>query len=91
VTRHSGSDGPTFGQILVEIRQHLEELGRAINDLRRALGEVQSIHEQSHRAGAESDAGPSGEAATKALPPKSRRRAMPSAFARSIARPPRRR
>jgi hypothetical protein len=90
VTRHSGSDGP-FGQLLGEIRQHLEELRRAINGLRHALREVQSIHEETHRAGAERGAGPSDEAPTKGLPPKSRKRAVPSAPARTIDRPLRRR
>jgi hypothetical protein len=57
VTRHGGGVGPTFEQVLAETWQRLEELGRVINDVRRALREVQSIHEQTHRAGA--DAGQS--------------------------------
>jgi len=56
MTRDSGAERPTFEEVLAETWQRWEDIGHVINDVQRALGEIQSIYQEIDRSAAEAAA-----------------------------------
>jgi hypothetical protein len=54
VSRDWGAEGPTFDEVLAQIRQEWQDVGNVIASVQRALGEVRSIHDATQRSGSES-------------------------------------
>ena len=49
--RHLATEGQAFDQAVAQLQRDWEDIGQIIAAAKRALNEVRSIHEQSHRAG----------------------------------------
>jgi len=58
VVRDWGAEGPTFDEVLAQIRQEWQDVGNVIASVQRALGEVQSVHDAQRRSGCEPTADP---------------------------------
>jgi len=56
MTRDSGAERPTFEEALAEIWQRWQDIGHVINDVQRALGELQSLYQETDRSAAEAAA-----------------------------------